>query len=49
MNHRVGASLLGLLMALPLAANDAKTRWLNYADAKAAAKASGKPIFLVFR
>jgi hypothetical protein len=45
--------LVAVALAIPAAAanpDPAKTGWLaDYAAAKAAAKRSGKPIFLVFR
>ena len=44
------AVLLALGLAAPAAADDKGPAWVNdYAKAKAAARAAGKPIFLVFR
>jgi hypothetical protein len=39
-----------LLLLAPLAAEEAKPRWLtDYEQARKAARDSGKPIFVVFR
>jgi hypothetical protein len=44
------AALLALSFATRASADDQATPWItDYTKAKAAARASGKPIFLVFR
>jgi hypothetical protein len=43
-------ALLAALFASPLAADEARPRWLtDYEQARKAARDSGKPIFVVFR